>query len=68
MVEALLITGDRDGAVKHLKSYWGGMVRDGADRFWELYDPHNKAFSPYGSYLIQQLLSRVELHPNLLDS
>ncbi|MEK3947486.1 hypothetical protein [Paenibacillus sp. FSL H7-0703] len=67
LVEAWLITGDRDGAVQHLKSYWGGMLRDGADTFWELYDPHNKAFSPYGSYLINSYCHAWS-YPNLFDS
>ncbi|WP_149094067.1 family 78 glycoside hydrolase catalytic domain [Paenibacillus terrae] len=66
LVEALLITGDRDGAVKHLKSYWGGMLRDGADTFWELYDPHNKAFSPYGSYLINSYCHAWSCTPTYL--
>lgn len=52
LVEALLVTGCREEAAAHLKSYWGGMLADGADTFWELYDPADKNFSPYGSYLI----------------
>ncbi|MFK4435278.1 hypothetical protein [Paenibacillus sp. RC21] len=56
----------RDGAVKHLKSYWGGMLRDGADTFWELYDPHNKAFSPYGSYLINSYCHAWSCTPTYL--
>ncbi|WP_068496075.1 alpha-L-rhamnosidase-related protein [Paenibacillus kribbensis] len=66
LVEALLITGDRDAAVKHLKSYWGGMLRDGADTFWELYDPDNKAFSPYGSYLINSYCHAWSCTPTYL--
>ncbi|WP_238996753.1 sugar hydrolase [Paenibacillus pinistramenti] len=52
LIEALLKAGDSSTAVKELKTYWGGMLQDGADTFWELYDPDNKEFSPYGSHLI----------------
>ncbi|MFB5268675.1 sugar hydrolase [Paenibacillus enshidis] len=52
LIEALIQVGERDRAILEMKQYWGGMVRDGADTFWELYDPQNKEFSPYGSYLI----------------
>lgn len=52
LIEALIQVGERDRAILEMKQYWGGMVRDGADTFWELYDPHNKEFSPYGSHLI----------------
>lgn len=33
---------------KTLLEYWGGMVRRGADTFWELYDPNDPDSSPYG--------------------
>jgi hypothetical protein len=39
-------------AISEMKTYWGGMIQNGADTFWELYNPHNKEFSPYGSQLI----------------
>jgi hypothetical protein len=52
LIEALILTGEQDRALKEMKHYWGGMIRDGADTFWELYDPRNKEFSPYGSHLI----------------
>ena len=28
------------------------MVKDGANSFYEIYDPENKKFSPYGSFAI----------------
>ncbi|MDR0694305.1 MAG: glycoside hydrolase [Prevotellaceae bacterium] len=37
-------------AKEALVSYWGGMVRKGADTFWEAYDPENDFISPYGFY------------------
>ena len=41
-----------DLAMTYMKNYWGEMVRDGADTFWELYNPKNKNESPYGSSII----------------
>ncbi|WP_244169669.1 sugar hydrolase [Paenibacillus helianthi] len=52
LIEALIQVGERERATLEIKKYWGQMVKDGADTFWELYDPENKNFSPYGSYLI----------------
>lgn len=51
-VAALLATGQRQQAVAQIKHYWGGMAVAGADTFWELYDPLNPDYSPYGSKLI----------------
>ncbi len=48
-VEALFENGLSDLAVRYLKDYWGEMVRDGADTFWELFDPKDRYASPYGS-------------------
>ncbi|MDE6589107.1 MAG: sugar hydrolase, partial [Oscillospiraceae bacterium] len=48
-IQALLDCGLSGLAEKYLKEYWGGMVRDGADTFWELYDPKDRYASPYGS-------------------
>jgi len=52
LVDALLLIGEQEKAHSQLKSYWGEMLNAGADTFWELYDPDNKDFSPYGSPLI----------------
>ena len=51
-IEALWISGMQTEAIQYLKSYWGGMIADGADCFYELYDPANKLASPYGSRII----------------
>ncbi|MEC1259778.1 family 78 glycoside hydrolase catalytic domain [Bacillus swezeyi] len=52
LVEALILVGEKEKAISHIKGYWGEMMKDGADAFWEAYDPNDKAFSPYGSQLI----------------
>ncbi|MFD2329573.1 sugar hydrolase [Cohnella sp. GCM10020058] len=66
VVEALLLTGCRDEAVAMLKQYWGGMLEDGADTFWELYNPQDKSFSPYGSHLINSYCHAWSCTPTYL--
>ena len=51
-IEALLSCGDNAMALEEIKRYWGGMVLAGADTFWEMYDPENLRFSPYGSLVV----------------
>lgn len=51
-VEALLQEGFREEAVRIIKLYWGGMVENGADTFWEVYYPGDVTFSPYGDEMI----------------
>ncbi len=48
MLEALALCGQRDAARKLMEDYWGAMVNDGADTFWEVFDPKDSRFSPYG--------------------
>ncbi|WP_338533661.1 hypothetical protein RBB83_13175 [Paenibacillus peoriae] len=52
LIEALIQVNKRDLAIHQIKGYWGKMIEDGADTFWELYDPQNPEFSPYGSHVI----------------
>lgn len=65
-VEALLLSGEREKAIEQMKMYWGGMLADGADTFWELYDPKNKNFSPYGSHLINSYCHAWSCTPTYL--
>ncbi len=51
-VEALLQVGEKERAMEYLKYYWGGMVAEGADTFWELYNPEDPEESPYGSSMV----------------
>ncbi len=48
VVEGLLAAGLRKDAGAMLMDYWGGMVKAGADTFWEVYDPAQPLSSPYG--------------------
>lgn len=52
LVEALFQCGMREEAIAHMRAYWGGMMADGADCFWEIYNPEDKRLSPYGSNMI----------------
>ena len=51
-IDALIRSDEKERALDEMKRYWGEMVRDGADTFWELYNPYNKFESPYGSVAV----------------
>ena len=51
-VDALYKLGHPDEAKKAMTDYWGGMVKLGADTFYELYNPANPDESPYGSPIV----------------
>ena len=48
LIEALMENGLRAQAISAMKGYWGGMLQEGADTFWELFDPSDRYASPYG--------------------
>lgn len=52
VAEAMLGCGMKLEARQLVETYWGGMVKAGADTFWEVYDPNNADLSPYGSVLV----------------
>ena len=47
LVEAMLKLGLKEEALAHIKSYWGAMVRYGADTFWEVFVEGKPDISPY---------------------
>ncbi|OOQ60261.1 alpha-L-rhamnosidase-related protein [Mucilaginibacter pedocola] len=49
-VQALISAGLNAEAKATVTNYWGGMVKKGADTFWEVYDPKNEYLSPYGFF------------------
>lgn len=51
-IQALIDCGLKDEARKCLVDFWGGMVRKGADTFWEAYDPDDDYISPYKCHLM----------------
>ncbi|MDD3402248.1 MAG: hypothetical protein PHQ72_02670 [Hespellia sp.] len=50
--EAWIRAGNPEKALNHIKQYWGGMIKAGADTFWELYNPDNENESPYGGVCV----------------
>jgi hypothetical protein len=52
VVDAMYACGMQAQALGLLQDYWGGMVRRGADTFWEVYDPKDERLSPYNSHLV----------------
>ncbi len=52
LVEAMLALDLHDEALAHIKSYWGAMVREGADTFWEVFVPNKPEISPYDDPLM----------------
>ena len=51
-VQALIDAGRKTQALDVLRAYWGGMAKEGADTFWELYNPDNPNESPYGGTIV----------------
>ncbi|WP_163711312.1 alpha-L-rhamnosidase-related protein [Mangrovibacterium lignilyticum] len=51
-IQALINCNMQAKAKELLVNYWGGMVKKGADTFWEVYDPNNDFLSPYNFYPI----------------
>ena len=47
VVEAMIKLGMMEQALAYIKSYWGGMVENHADTFWEVYVPDDVTVSPY---------------------
>ena len=53
LLEAYLVCGEEEKARKLIDDYWGGMIRLGADTFWEVFDPSGTAPVLYGDiYLV----------------
>lgn len=50
LIEAMIRCNMKEEARTYLIDYWGGMVKKGADTFWEAYDPQNDFISPYGFF------------------
>ena len=46
-LEALLALGRHKQVLNEIKSYWGGMLDEGATSFWEAYDPDEKGPEKY---------------------
>lgn len=51
-IEALVQVGMKKEAYEYMMHYWGAMLEDGADTFYELFNPDNPSESPYGSCIV----------------
>ena len=51
-VDACIQTGRKEKAYDAMVSYWGGMIEEGADTFFELFNPDNPDESPYGGTIV----------------
>lgn len=49
-LEAFCRLGRQDLVTERMRSYWGGMLREGATSFWEEYDPRMSGMEHYGMY------------------
>lgn len=65
-VEALILCGMRKEALEYLKYYWGGMLNQGADTFWEMYNPKDPTESPYGSSIVNSYCHAWSCTPTYL--
>ena len=50
VIEAMIRSDLKKEAKDLLVSYWGDMVKKGADTFWEVYDPKDDFLSPYNFF------------------
>lgn len=57
-LEALCALGEQESVMKEMKTYWGGMLKEGATSFWEKYNPEESGTQhlamygrPYGKSL-----------------
>ena len=48
LIDAMLLCDMKQEARDYLVDYWGGMVKKGADTYWEAYDPKDDFICPYG--------------------
>lgn len=64
VVEAMIRLGMRTEALEYIKSYWGSMLRDGADTFWEAYAIGNPTLSPYNDPLMNSFCHAWSCSPS----
>lgn len=66
LVEAMMKAGLQKEAYEVMTDYWSGMLEQGADTFWELYDPENPDTSPYGSPAVNSYCHAWSCSPSYL--
>jgi alpha-L-rhamnosidase len=66
VVEALMLNGMKAEGLEMLRAYWGGMVKAGADTFWEAYSPDEPRAAPYGDFHINSFCHAWSCTPSYL--
>jgi len=49
-LEAMCTMGETDYVMNEMRSYWGGMLKEGATTFWEKYNPEEKGAEHFAMY------------------
>lgn len=49
-LEAMCNIGETNYVMNEMRSYWGGMLKEGATTFWEKYNPEEKGAQHYAMY------------------
>ena len=55
LVEAMMKLGKEQEAFDHIRNFWGQMVKEGADTFYEVYVPGQPDVSPYGNKMMNSM-------------
>ncbi|ESQ87335.1 hypothetical protein ABAC460_20135 [Asticcacaulis sp. AC460] len=66
VVEALFLAGCDAEAVAMMRAYWGGMLKAGADTFWEAYSPDNPRIAPYNDFHVNSFCHAWSCTPSYL--
>ena len=64
--EALFLSGCGKEAVAMMRAFWGGMLKAGADTFWEAYSPDNPRVAPYNDFHINSFCHAWSCTPSYL--
>lgn len=64
--EALFIAGCAAEGLAMMRAYWGGMLKAGADTFWEAYSPDNPRTAPYNDFHINSFCHAWSCTPSYL--
>lgn len=55
LAEAMMKLGKQKEAISYIKSFWGLMIKKGADTFYEVFVPEKPDLSPYGDKMINSM-------------
>lgn len=64
--DALIHVGLKEDALALIRSYWGSMIANGADTFYEIWDPKDPDNSPYGSTVLNSYCHAFSGTPSYL--